>query len=254
MGPVMRWSSRQRLQGRHRRHEDQPHADRDQRRDEADRHPRAERPAAEVVFGECIDLREKTTLLELRDVLGHAAAVVGVDGGTLHLAGTTDVPIVFARARRCRSTATSTAARRSEFHGSLRRAARSRVLRLSVELAADVAALHRIASTATTSAWNAAPGRFHRRPERPRTLTEKSKCPKQRQRPATPARQRRARRPRHDIVAPPRAPWHGIADADGVAYVQRRAGRRPQDVIKSLQKRREIDRPRSRHAAQHAAR
>jgi ADP-heptose:LPS heptosyltransferase len=29
-------------------------------------------------------------------VLGHAAAVVGVDGGTLHLAGTTDVPIVFA--------------------------------------------------------------------------------------------------------------------------------------------------------------
>ncbi len=44
----------------------------------------------------CVDHREKTTLLELRDVLGHAAAVVGVDGGTLHLAGTTDVPIVFA--------------------------------------------------------------------------------------------------------------------------------------------------------------
>jgi ADP-heptose:LPS heptosyltransferase len=48
------------------------------------------------VFKRCIDWREKTTLLELRDVLGHAAAVVGVDGGTLHLAGTTDVPIVFA--------------------------------------------------------------------------------------------------------------------------------------------------------------
>jgi hypothetical protein len=48
------------------------------------------------VFDACIDMREKTTLLELRDVLGHAAAVVGVDGGTLHLAGTTDVPIVFA--------------------------------------------------------------------------------------------------------------------------------------------------------------
>jgi hypothetical protein len=48
------------------------------------------------IFKRCIDLREKTTLLELRDVLGHAAAVVGVDGGTLHLAGTTDVPIVFA--------------------------------------------------------------------------------------------------------------------------------------------------------------
>ena len=43
----------------------------------------------------CKDMREKTTLLELRDLLGHAAAVVGVDGGTLHLAGTTDVPIVY---------------------------------------------------------------------------------------------------------------------------------------------------------------
>jgi ADP-heptose:LPS heptosyltransferase len=48
------------------------------------------------VFKRCIDMREKTTLLELRDLLGHASAVVGVDGGTLHLAGTTDVPIVFA--------------------------------------------------------------------------------------------------------------------------------------------------------------
>lgn len=48
------------------------------------------------VFAECIDVREETTLLELRDVLGHAAAVVGVDGGTIHLAGTTDVPIVYA--------------------------------------------------------------------------------------------------------------------------------------------------------------
>jgi ADP-heptose:LPS heptosyltransferase len=48
------------------------------------------------IMREIIDLREKTTLLELRDVLGHAAAVVGVDGGTLHLAGTTDVPIIFA--------------------------------------------------------------------------------------------------------------------------------------------------------------
>jgi ADP-heptose:LPS heptosyltransferase len=48
------------------------------------------------IWFECLDLREKTTLLELRDVLGHASAVVGVDGGTLHLAGTTDVPIIFA--------------------------------------------------------------------------------------------------------------------------------------------------------------
>jgi ADP-heptose:LPS heptosyltransferase len=48
------------------------------------------------VFAKCFDMREQTTLLELRNILGHAAAVVGVDGGTLHLAGTTDVPIVFA--------------------------------------------------------------------------------------------------------------------------------------------------------------
>lgn len=48
------------------------------------------------VTASIVDMREKTTLLELRDLLGHAAAVVGVDGGTLHLAGTTDVPIVFA--------------------------------------------------------------------------------------------------------------------------------------------------------------
>lgn len=45
-----------------------------------------------------IDMREKTNLLELRDLLGHAAAVVGMDGGTVHLAGTTDVPIIYAMA------------------------------------------------------------------------------------------------------------------------------------------------------------
>lgn len=50
----------------------------------------------QALFDQLVDMREKTTLLELRDVLGHATAVVGVDGGTLHLAGTTDVPIVFA--------------------------------------------------------------------------------------------------------------------------------------------------------------
>lgn len=48
------------------------------------------------LLAQCIDMREKTTLLQLRDLLGRAAAVVGVDGGTLHLAGTTDVPMVFA--------------------------------------------------------------------------------------------------------------------------------------------------------------
>lgn len=50
----------------------------------------------ETVINMCFDLREKTTLLELRDILGHAEAVVGVDGGTLHLAGTTDTNIVYA--------------------------------------------------------------------------------------------------------------------------------------------------------------
>ncbi len=48
------------------------------------------------LFRQCLDLRETTTLLELRALLGHANAVVGVDGGTLHLAGTTDVPIIYA--------------------------------------------------------------------------------------------------------------------------------------------------------------
>jgi ADP-heptose:LPS heptosyltransferase len=44
---------------------------------------------------QCTDLRNKTDLMQLRDWCGHANAVVGVDGGTLHLAGTTSVPIVY---------------------------------------------------------------------------------------------------------------------------------------------------------------
>lgn len=44
---------------------------------------------------QCVDLRERTTTLEARDVLGHAECVIGIDGGLLHLAGTTDVPIVY---------------------------------------------------------------------------------------------------------------------------------------------------------------
>jgi len=43
----------------------------------------------------CIDMRNQTSLMELRDLCGHAEAVVGIDGGTLHLAGTTEVPIVY---------------------------------------------------------------------------------------------------------------------------------------------------------------
>jgi len=44
---------------------------------------------------QCIDLRDKTTLMEARRVLGHAACVVGIDGGLIHLAGTTDAPIIY---------------------------------------------------------------------------------------------------------------------------------------------------------------
>jgi ADP-heptose:LPS heptosyltransferase len=44
----------------------------------------------------CCDMRERTTLLELRDICGHAAVVVGVDGGTIHLAGTTTTSIIYA--------------------------------------------------------------------------------------------------------------------------------------------------------------
>jgi len=42
-----------------------------------------------------LDMRDKTELLEARNWLGHAAAVVGVDGGLLHLAGTTNTKIVY---------------------------------------------------------------------------------------------------------------------------------------------------------------
>lgn len=51
------------------------------------------------LLAQCEDLRDKTNLMELRDLCGHAALVLGVDGGTLHLAGTTEVPIVYACTR-----------------------------------------------------------------------------------------------------------------------------------------------------------
>lgn len=43
-----------------------------------------------------IDLRDKTTLLETAKVISEAKAMVGLDGGLLHLAGCTQVPIVAA--------------------------------------------------------------------------------------------------------------------------------------------------------------
>lgn len=42
-----------------------------------------------------LDLRDQTSLLQAASILSKAAAVVGHDNGLLHLAGCTDVPIVF---------------------------------------------------------------------------------------------------------------------------------------------------------------
>lgn len=41
-----------------------------------------------------IDLRDKTTLLEAGKIIALSKAIVGVDNGLIHLAGTTDVPII----------------------------------------------------------------------------------------------------------------------------------------------------------------
>ncbi len=42
-----------------------------------------------------VDLRDKTTLMQAAAVMSNAAFVVGHDNGLLHLAGCTDVPIIF---------------------------------------------------------------------------------------------------------------------------------------------------------------
>jgi ADP-heptose:LPS heptosyltransferase len=57
-------------------------------RDEADHIP-------QDIISRCVDLRNQTSLLQLRNICGNAAAVVGVDGGTLHLAGTTNANIIY---------------------------------------------------------------------------------------------------------------------------------------------------------------
>lgn len=41
-----------------------------------------------------VDLRNKTSIEELATLMGYSKAVVGVDSGPIHLAGTTEVPIV----------------------------------------------------------------------------------------------------------------------------------------------------------------
>lgn len=48
----------------------------------------------EINYSSGIDLIDKTSLIEAGAILASAKAVVGLDNGLLHLAGTTDVPIV----------------------------------------------------------------------------------------------------------------------------------------------------------------
>lgn len=44
--------------------------------------------------GNGIDLLNKTSILELASIMGQAKAVVGIDSGPIHIAGTTTIPIV----------------------------------------------------------------------------------------------------------------------------------------------------------------
>ena len=54
--------------------------------------PKSSLPADISYYG--IDLRNKTTIPELASIFRKTRAVVGLDSGPIHLAGTTDVPIV----------------------------------------------------------------------------------------------------------------------------------------------------------------
>ena len=50
---------------------------------------------SQAVRDKCINLRDKTPLVDTRNILAHSAGMFGVDGGLLHLAGTTDCPIIY---------------------------------------------------------------------------------------------------------------------------------------------------------------
>jgi hypothetical protein len=51
--------------------------------------------SSETNYSEGLDLRDKTGLLQAASIMSRAAVVIGHDNGLLHLAGCTDVPIVF---------------------------------------------------------------------------------------------------------------------------------------------------------------
>lgn len=48
----------------------------------------------EINYSKGIDLRNKTTLLEAQAIITYSRCIIGVDNGLLHLAGTTNTPIV----------------------------------------------------------------------------------------------------------------------------------------------------------------
>lgn len=50
---------------------------------------------ADYDFTQGVDLREKTTLLEATQLMRGAKFVIGIDNGLLHMAGTTETPIIF---------------------------------------------------------------------------------------------------------------------------------------------------------------
>lgn len=47
-----------------------------------------------IDFSKGINLLDKTSLLESREIIAHSAAIIGLDNGLIHLAGTTNVPII----------------------------------------------------------------------------------------------------------------------------------------------------------------
>lgn len=49
----------------------------------------------EINYSEGLDLRDKTSLIEAQAIIAQSKTIVGLDNGLLHLAGTSNIPIVF---------------------------------------------------------------------------------------------------------------------------------------------------------------